>query len=79
VQRGVWFNNQPWNVLLELLRALGSGLDHQQVRLVSRSKHVYKVDLRVYPAPLRQCGQDMRRSVSDYVTLASRLSRHSLW
>jgi len=79
VQRGVWFNNQPWNVLFELLRALGSGLNHQEVRMVSRTKHVYQVDLRVHPAPLRQRGQDVRRSVSDYVTLASRLRRRPLW
>src|SRR2546422_7053221 len=79
VQRGVRFDNQPRRMLLELLCALGRGLDHQQVRIVSRPLHVYKINLRVHAAPLRQCGQNRRRSIANHVTLVLRLHLLPLW
>src|SRR5262249_46264421 len=48
VQRGVRFDKQPRGMLLELLCTLGSGLDDQQARLVSRPQHIDKVNLRVH-------------------------------
>ena len=58
---------------------IGSGLDHQQVRMVGWSLHVYEVDFRLYSAPLCQGGQNMWWSIANHVTLALRLGMHSLW
>jgi hypothetical protein len=54
VQRSVRFDDQPGDLPFELLRTLGSGLDHQQVRLVSCPLYVYEINLRVRAAALRQ-------------------------